>query len=504
MIKFLVSNQAVLDQKTEGLVFFLQEDFSFDKELTKLSQLFFTHLKKFMKDKKFSGKSGQTLYVAGSDKVGIKHLFFLGLGKKPKGVPFDVEDYRRIMSTAVRMAETNKVASIAVEQPDAKLFGQTTQFMTQKTTTISMLTEYAFDEFLTNKNAKPFQVKEIVIVVPAKDNKVVKEGIRIGQIVGHAVNRARNWVDLPSNQLSPVELAKRAKQLCTKHGLDVKVFGESQIEKMGMGGLKAVGMGSQHDAQLVVMQYKVKAKNAPTLALVGKGITFDSGGYNLKPTGYLESMKQDMTGAAAVINAMVAISDLKPNVNVVGVTALAENMISGNANRPGDIIKFYNGKTAVVGNTDAEGRLVLADALSYAAKNFKPTAMIDVATLTGAVSHAIGPFYSGVLTQDDKLAERVKKAGLSSGDATWRLPLTDRYKKMVESDIADICNDGKTKYYAGSSNGACFLSYFVGDIPWVHIDIASTAFEVPDTPYYRTGATGSGTRLLIDFVMQWK
>jgi len=505
MMQYIVNDQLLTHHKGDGLLFFVRDGFSFDKELANTAKLYFPHLEQLMKTQKFEGKLGQRLSVQGSDDKGIKYLFFVGLGDKKKQEKYlDLEDYRRALAMGMRLAETARVNSLALELPAATVYGYDAEFMARTTVTIAMMVSYQFDDFIT-EDAKVHQIKEVVLRVAKKDIKAAKEGVKTGTIIGQAVNRSRHWVDLPANVITPPELAKRAKQLAKDNNLEITIFNEKEIEALGMGGIKAVGMGSQHDAQLVIMAYNAKSKNAPTLAIVGKGITFDSGGLNIKLGGHMETMKTDMTGAAAVINAMVALAHLKPDINVVALAPLAENMLSGNANRPGDIIRFYNGKTAVVGNTDAEGRLVLADALAYASKHFTPTAMIDVATLTGAVSHAVGPFFSGVLTQDDDLAERVQKAGETSGDATWRLPMIDRYKTMVKSDIADINNDGKSKYYAGPTNGACFLSHFVGDTPWVHVDIAAASYEVPDVLYYRGGgATGVGTRLLIDFVMQWK
>ncbi|MCF7900262.1 leucyl aminopeptidase [Candidatus Babeliales bacterium] len=501
MLKFTVSSVPLLKQNTEGYVFFLEEDFKFDAVLKDASSRFFPHLQNYFKDQKFTGKKGQTLAVHGFDDKNIKHLLFIGLGKKDK--VYSLEQYRKSVALAYRLAEKEKISTYALTIPAKSQFGWNPEYLAQKTSCISLLAAYHFDDYL-SEDAKVFKPTEMVMIAAEKDHKDIKEGIKIGTIIATATNRSRHWVDLPANELTPPYLAKRAVELGKKHGLEVTVFDEKKIEKLGMGGLKAVGMGSQHDSHLVIMQYKTKKKNAPTIALVGKGITFDSGGYNLKPTGYMETMKEDMTGAAGVINAIVALSELKPDVNVVALAPLAENMVSGNANHPGDIIRFYNGKTAMVGNTDAEGRLVLADALAYASKNFNPIAMIDIATLTGAASHAVGPFFSCVLTQNDSLATKVYEAGVTSGDATWRLPFIDEYKVMVKSDVADLCNNGKTKYYAGPTNGACFLSNFVGETPWVHLDIAPAAFDVPDTPYYRSGATGAGTRILIDFVMQWK
>ena len=217
----------------------------------------------------------------------------------------------------------------------------------------------------------------------------------------------------------------------------------------------------------------------------------------------METMKEDMSGAAAVIGSMQAIAQLKPDVNIVAITALSENLPSGTATKPGDILRFYNGKTAEVKNTDAEGRLVLADALSYAVKHYNPVAIIDLATLTGACAYALGPFYSGLVSEHDEFADKVLHAANKSGDFAWRLPLTDDYKVAIKSDVADICNIGTKKISAGTITAAAFLQNFVGDVPWVHLDIAGVAFAVPNISYYGSGGTGYGVRLLVELAMNW-
>jgi Leucyl aminopeptidase len=271
-----------------------------------------------------------------------------------------------------------------------------------------------------------------------------------------------------------------------------------------MGGLAAVGRGSDQDCQMVILEYKAKRKNAPTIAFVGKGITFDSGGLSIKPALNMETMKDDMSGAAAVITTMEVLAHLKPDVNVVALAPLAENLPSGKATMPGDIVTFYNGKTAEVRNTDAEGRLVLADALSYAVKHYKPDAIIDIATLTGACAYALGPFFTGLMSQHDTLVKDIEISAQRSGDRVWRLPLHDDYQIAIRSDISDMCNIGAPKYMAGAITAAHFLKHFVGQTPWAHLDIAGTAFNVPDLPYYKQGATGVGVRLLVDLAMHWK
>ncbi len=508
MMKCTVTSKVVMDQKAGALLFFVKEGFKFDKELTSLAKTYFPPLKEHMQNAKFEGKYGQRLVIQGINGDKVQYLFFvgLGLGKKDKfALTFGPQELvRRVTAHAVRMAENAKLTSMALELPEAAFFGITIQEVAESCTVGALLASYSFNQFITNKDEHAVLLEELIISVDAKNSKECKTGIESGELIGHALNRARHWIDLPANKMTPHTMVKNAQEIAKKHDLKITVFDEKKVEELGMGGLKAVGMGSQHDPHLIILEYKCGKKNAPTLALVGKGITFDSGGLNLKPTGYIETMKEDMAGAASVINAIAVLSEMQVPVNVIATAAMAENMVSGHANHPGDIITFYNGKTAVVGNTDAEGRLVLADALAYTTKHYNPDAIIDVATLTGAVSHAVGPFFNGMLTQDDKLALRVEAAAKTSGDAVWRLPLIDEYKVMVKSDVADLCNDGKTKYFAGPTNGACFLSNFVGETPWVHIDMASTAFDVPDVPYVRTGATGSSIRLLIDFVRQWK
>ena len=502
MAQYVVTDKPLLSLNVEAYVFFVFENFSISKIDADMEKTFFPGLAQLLKEKKYTGSKGQTFVVHTVVGKKMVHLFFVGLGKKDTKKVLEI--YRSAFAQAARLAQSNKVSSYALALPSKKESGVEDEKMGELFSSLTEMALYKFDTFITKKD-DVVEVKEVTAIVAKDAVREVKQGVEKGLMLSEAVNRVRSWVDLPANMMTPVEFSKRVKQLGKEHGLPVTVFEEPAIEKMGMGGLKAVGMGSQHDCQLVIMKYLCKKKNAPTIALVGKGITFDSGGLNIKPTGYMETMKEDMAGAAAVMNALTVIAQLKPDINVIAVAAIAENMVSGSANHPGDIITFYNGKTAVVGNTDAEGRLVLADALSYAEKEFKPTAIIDVATLTGACSHAVGPFFTGLLTENEELAQRLQDAAHTSGDALWRLPLIEEYKVMVNSDVADLCNDGKTKYKAGATNGACFLSHFVGETPWAHLDIAPSAFDVPDKPYFRpNSATGVATRLLVDFVMQWK
>ena len=270
-----------------------------------------------------------------------------------------------------------------------------------------------------------------------------------------------------------------------------------------MGGLLAVSSGSEQEPRFIVVEYVPEKQSTETVGLVGKGVTFDSGGISIKPAQGMDEMKDDMAGAAAVISSMELIAHLKPRVNVIGIAPITENLPSGTALRPGDIITFYNGKTAEVKNTDAEGRLILADALAYAVKHYKLDALINFATLTGSCSAALGPFFCGLMSKHDHLAEQIAHASLESGDRAWRLPFHDDYKVAIRSAVADLCNIGNESYRAGSITAGFFLQNFVGDVPWAHLDIAGTSFNVPDISYYRPGATGFGVRLLANLLLAW-
>jgi leucyl aminopeptidase len=326
----------------------------------------------------------------------------------------------------------------------------------------------------------------------------------MGQHIGYGVNQARYWCDLPAQQLTPVLLAQEAEGIAQAHdNLSCRVFDESEIENLGMGGMMAVSKGSDKPPRFVVMEYTSGKEDASTVALVGKGVTFDSGGLSLKPAYAMEEMKDDMAGGASVIATMQTIAQTRPDVNVVACVPITENVINGFAMKPGDIIQFYNGKTAEVKNTDAEGRLILADALAYAAANYSYDMIIDTATLTGSAAFALGPFYGGLMTEHQDMALRLLDAGRSSGDRLWQLPFHDDYKSAVISDVADIANVGKSKYRAGAMTAGLFLQHFLDDRPWVHLDVAGVSFNVPDRSYYRSGATGFGVRLFTEAFMNW-
>lgn len=504
MVTIKLTEVPLLETKTSATIYFLEQDF--DKEIIeKTAQHYFPDLINYMLESDFTGKANLLVTLPTSKNKKVHTLIFAGLGKKSDdNNPITIEVYRRALGKVIKTLQSKKISNAVLSLPWAGLFNVSDEYLARETMIIANMAAYRFDEFITDPERKVNQNIALECFLNGHDKKEVEQGLKAGSIIGHSVNRARHWVDLPPVALPPMALADKAAAIAKEHNLAITIFSEPEIIKMGMGGLAAVSAGSDQDCKLVIMKYTTAKKDAPTIAFVGKGITFDSGGLSLKPAASMETMKEDMSGAAAVIGAMESLAQLKPDVNIIALTPLSENLPSGKATKPGDIIRFYNGKTAEVRNTDAEGRLILADALSYAVKHYKPDAMIDLATLTGACAYALGPFFSGMMSQHEDFENRVKEASKTSGDRVWALPFTNDYKVAIKSDVADICNIGSGKYKAGAVTAGFFLQNFVGETPWVHLDIAGTAFDVPDISYYSTGATGVGVRLLVDLAMQWQ
>ena len=304
---------------------------------------------------------------------------------------------------------------------------------------------------------------------------------------------ARDLVNEPANVLYPGEFARRASGL-TKLGIAVEVLDVAAMKKLGMGALLGVGQGSAHELKVVIMRWNGGKRGADPVAFIGKGVCFDSGGISIKPAAGMEDMKGDMAGAACVVGLMRALAVRKAKVNAVGAIGLVENMVDGKAQRPGDIVKTMSGQTIEIINTDAEGRLVLADVLHYVNKRFKPKFMINLATLTGAIIVALGQEYAGMFSNDDKLAERLTKSGDATGERVWRMPLGPEYDKMIDSKFADMKNTGGR--WAGSITAAQLLQRFVNKTPWAHLDIAGTAMGSPQTDINKSWASGWGVRLL--------
>ncbi len=361
----------------------------------------------------------------------------------------------------------------------------------------ALLSDYKFDKYLSKPDNHEMQ--SIHLIYFAKTNRHLNRGILEGRIYAEATILARDLVNEPANVMNPQALADRAKKAALQYGFSIDIHSVDKLRRLKMEALLAVGKGSDSDPKLIIMRYNgnLEKKNQ-TIALVGKGLTFDTGGYSLKPTGSMLNMKSDMGGAAAVIGAFAAIASLKLKVNVVGIIAAAENMVSSTAYRPGDIITSMSGKTIEVVNTDAEGRLTLIDAIHYAIDKEKVDRILDIATLTGAAVAALGKDYSAVLSNDKSWMDKLKKASELSGERYWEMPLHLPYKELIKSEVADLKNSGGP--LAGCITAALFIREFVQDKPWIHIDIAGGAMRDKNTGTDSYGATGVGVRLLTSLI----
>lgn len=498
-INLSFSQKKLLQNPAEVYALFVEQNFDM-KAIPEEILNIFPSLETYIKEQNFSGKEQSILSIPIIRNEKLIYLLLAGLGKKEK--KFAVESYRRAVALIVKFMQRVKVNTLALQLPLANVFGINDQVLGQETAIISRMTDYIFDTFKAREGGE--KTIEIALILQKHGRAALQKGVKTGEIIGEAVNNARQWINLPANILRPDELAAEAKQIAKEYNLECTIFNEKKIGELGMGGLAAVSSGSNQECRFVILEYKSDKKNAPTLGFVGKGITFDSGGLSLKSAGGMESMKEDMAGAAAVIGAMKALAQLKPAVNIVGIMPLAENLPSGLAAKPGDIVRMYNGKTVEIKNTDAEGRLILGDALAYMAKNYKTDIIVDLATLTGACQRALGPFFSGLFGVNEPVLKKVEKAAQISGDAVWRLPLTNDYKPAMNCAVADLTNSANPKYLAGATTAAVFLQNFVDDVPWAHIDIAGTSFDVPDIAYQRPEtATGAGVRLLVELAMSW-
>jgi len=362
-----------------------------------------------------------------------------------------------------------------------------------------VLANYVFDTYKTKDKKKSL---ESITLCHASDEGKVKQGLRDAEIISSSTNLARDLINTPAADMTPAILAQKAKDVCKKSSIKCSVFDEKQIKKLNMQALLAVGSGSSHPPRFIVMEHKGK-KAKETIVLVGKGITFDSGGINIKPGQYMKDMKYDMSGSAAVIGTMQAIAKLKVPLHVVGLVAAAENMPGNDAYRPGDVIKALNGKTIEILHTDAEGRVTLADSLCYAEK-FKPSVVIDVATLTGAVVFALGDVCAGVMGNNDALISKLKVAGDSTFERVWQLPLFEEFADLNKASVGDVANIGGWDGKAGAIAAGMFLKEFVPEnAKWMHVDIAGKAFSDKDSAYLSKGATGFGVRLLVELLQKW-
>jgi leucyl aminopeptidase len=438
-------------------------------------------------------KRGRTVELLCPAGVGLSRVVVLGVGTPGDAKGLDLEALGGSLSARLK-AQGVTEASVAVDAIDGLPFGPAE--LAVSLAKGAMLRSYRFDKYRTSKDDEEDGQDEVAaLTLHLVEPSAAEAAWSAAAAVVDGVVQARDLVSEPANVLSPEVFADACRALGERLGMEVEVLEPAALRELGMNALLAVGQGSPRESRVAVMRWNGGAAGQPPVALIGKGVCFDSGGLSLKPAGGMEEMKWDMGGAGAVFGAMAAIAGRKAKANVVGVLGLTENMPSGHAQRPGDVITAMSGLTIEVVNTDAEGRLLLADVLHYTRDRFKPRLMIDLATLTGAIVVALGHEQAGMFSTDDTRAEQLAAAGAAVGEKLWRMPLGDDYAKHIKSDIADIKNVGRARE-AGASAGAVFLERFVGDVPWAHLDIAGVAWSKRDLPLAAKGATGFGVRML--------
>lgn len=435
-------------------------------------------------------------------KLPAQRVAVVGLGPREK---FDLDAVRRASGSVLKRAKELNVKSYHTIVHGAGIGGFDPADCAQAITEGAILASYSYKQFKTGNGESTVDRMVLVEMDPGKI-PLIEKGVDKGRVLAEATASARDLAAGPPNLVDPEFLAERARQLASQYGLDCQVLGPAEMEQRGMGAILAVGQGSVHLPRLIALRYRGDPGSERLLGIVGKGITFDSGGISIKPSQHLDRMKYDKSGAAAVLGTMQGIAELKVKANVLGIAAAAENLPSATSYRPGDILRASNGKTIEVVNTDAEGRLVLADALAFAAEQ-GANPLVDIATLTGGIVVALGTGGAGVMGNDDALIRQLREVGDKAGERLWELPIWEDYLwEQVKSEVADVKNSGGR--YGSAPIGALFLSKFVGDARWAHLDIAGVAWVDTDQPYLPKsyiprGPTGFGTRLLVEFIVRW-
>ena len=455
----------------------------------------------------FSGKEGETLllypfHATELSVAGAARILVLGVGdpsdqKEPGGVR---DLFRRAGGCIASQCESLKVETLMVALPETSFLdpGQTAECLVEGI----CLGDYRFVKYKQPESKeREYPGLKQVFLVSGKNDPAVEKGMGLGRRAALAACEARNMANEPANIWTASAFAAFAQTLAKTHSLGCRILEKSDMERLGMGGILAVNQGSGEPPKMVVLEYLPKNRSE-TLLLVGKGVTFDSGGISLKPAPGMEKMKYDMCGGAAVLCAMQAVAEERPHVGVVAIVPATDNLAGGLAVKPGDVIRHFNGKTAEIVNTDAEGRMILADALAWGIDEYNPSCVVDLATLTGAVIMGLGHHYSGLMGNNDALARCLEDAGERAGEPLWRLPLGKAYAKQIESKVADIKNIGGKS--AGAIAAAAYLENFVGDTPWAHLDIAGTAWDFTEKTYIpKDGPSGIGVRTLVALIRNW-
>ncbi len=438
------------------------------------------------------GKLGEVTLIHTLGKLPARIVATAGLGKKEE---FNLDKVRRVTGDFSRLLRKSNCHSVATILHGAGTGSIEPQDSAEAITEGSLLGLYNFTRY---KKPEYEEIAEMLVISDSSQLTAVSRGIGNGKIMAEATVIARDMVNEPANQMTPARMAEIAEETANKYDLEFKVLDSRDMEAMGMGALLGVASGSSQPPKLITLGYKGNPDSRNTAGFLGKGVTFDSGGISIKPSEGMGEMKDDMAGGAAVMAALAAIAHLKCKINITAIIPAVENLPSGNALKPGDILKAMNGKTIEIISTDAEGRLILADALSYAVKQ-SLSPLVDLATLTGACRVALGTGYSGLFSNNQRLANEIVKAANKTGEKMWQMPLPEEYKEQNKSLIADIKNTGNR--YGGAITAALFLAEFIDDVPWAHIDIAGTASSNKESGYTVKGATGVGVRTLTELAL---
>jgi len=494
-MEFKITSGHLKNARTKAVVSFLfKEHKKLPQELQELDTALKGAVSRLKKDLKFDGSEGKILVVPTFGDGKMDYVVLIGAGTRRD---FHLDKARRLGAIAVRKVKELKIDKFLIDGEILAVKDSQPE-IAQAITEGVVLGNYRFDKYLTKKDKS--RLKEIQIRVARRYKAEAEKSSETGKILAEAQNFTRDLVNEPGNVINPQKLAEIAEELAKEYGFEVKIYDEEEIEKMGMNAYLAVARGSGNPPRFIHLTYRPK-KAKKEIALVGKGLTFDSGGLNIKPGDYMRWMKADKSGACAVLGIFKAIGELKPDITVHGIIPAAENMPDGKAYRPDDIIKAKNGTTIEIGNTDAEGRLTLADALCYASE-LKPDAIIDMATLTGACVVALGEYTAGVMGNNQKFINEVLEVSEKTGEWMWQLPFNDMLREHIKAPHADVYNIGTTRY-GGAITAGLFLEKFVDKkIPWVHIDIAGPAHNTRGWYYHPKGGTGFPVRTVTTLLMK--
>jgi leucyl aminopeptidase len=496
-MKLTFTSSAFADVKADMLALFVPSDEKQWSETVRRIAAQFPEAAGALESGDFKGKNASlaTVYLGGAKSP---RLVLVGVGETEK---ITLERVRRASAALAKTATAKKLKSVAILVPPAALSLEAEGFGEAAVEGVT-LAAYKFTRYFSDKERVGNTIESLTFVADDKKTlAAVKKGAEYAAVVCEGTLLARNLGNTPDNDMYPEKLAEAARNAGKEAGLKVATLDKKKIEALKMHGLLTVNRGSKRPPAFIVMEYAGGGKNDKPIVLVGKGVTFDTGGVSIKPAAGMSEMKIDMHGAATVIATLSAVAKLKLKCNLIGIVPATENMVGGNAVVPGDVIVYSNGVSVEVDNTDAEGRLILADALLYAQK-YKPQACIDLATLTGACVVALGSVASGMMGTDDALKSRLKRAADYTHEYVCELPLYEEYEELIKSDVADVKNAGGR--YAGAITAALFLKRFVGDMPWAHLDIAGTAILSAESHYSPKGASGVGVRLLCEALRKWK